>query len=82
MRIRRCPKGVAEGVLQGIYKYRAAEGGKATVQLFGSGPIFNEALRAQEILAEKFQIQGRRVERHQLQRTCAARLSTPSAGTA
>jgi pyruvate dehydrogenase E1 component len=50
------PEGVAEGVLKGIYKYRAAQGGKATVQLFGSGPIFNEALRAQELLAEKFQI--------------------------
>lgn len=52
------PDGVAEGVLKGIYKYRAAQGGKATVQLFGSGPIFNEALRAQELLAEKFQIQA------------------------
>jgi pyruvate dehydrogenase E1 component len=48
--------GVEEGVLRGIYKYRSAAGGKATVQLFGSGPILNEALRAQELLAEKFQI--------------------------
>ena len=30
--------------------------GEATVQLFGSGPILNEVLRAQEILAEKYQI--------------------------
>jgi pyruvate dehydrogenase E1 component len=52
------PEGVNEGILRGIYKYRAAQGGKATVQLFGSGPIFNEALRAQEILAEKFQIKA------------------------
>jgi pyruvate dehydrogenase E1 component len=50
------PEGVQEGVLKGIYRYRAADGGDATVQLFGSGPILNEALRAQEILAEKFQI--------------------------
>jgi pyruvate dehydrogenase E1 component len=49
-------EGVEEGVLRGIYKYRPADGGKATVQLFGSGPILNEALRAQELLAEKFQI--------------------------
>ena len=28
------------------------------MQLFGSGPILNEALRAQEILAEKFQIRA------------------------
>jgi pyruvate dehydrogenase E1 component len=48
--------GVEEGVLRGIYKYRPADGGKATVQLFGSGPILNEALRAQQLLAEKFQI--------------------------
>ena len=33
---------------------RPAENGKAQVQLFGSGPILNEALRAQEILAEKY----------------------------
>ena len=63
------PEGVAEGVLQGIYRYRAADGGKATVQLFGSGPIFNEALRAQEILADEVPDQGRRMERYQLQRT-------------
>ena len=54
------PEGAAEGILRGIYKIRAAESvgakGEATVQLFGSGPILNEALRAQEILAEKFQI--------------------------
>jgi len=48
------PKGAEEGILRGIYKYRAAASGKAAVQLFGSGPILNEALRAQEILAEKY----------------------------
>ena len=48
------PKGVEEGILRGIYKFRAAAKGDATVQLFGSGPILNEALRAQEILAEKY----------------------------
>jgi len=48
------PKGVEEGILRGIYKYRAASSGKAVVQLFGSGPILNEALRAQTILAEKY----------------------------
>jgi pyruvate dehydrogenase E1 component len=48
--------GVAEGILRGIYKFRPATNGPATVQLFGSGPILNEVLRAQEILVEKFQI--------------------------
>ena len=48
------PEGVAEGILKGIYRYRAAAEGKARVQLFGSGPILNEALRAQGMLAEKY----------------------------
>ncbi|MGA3190118.1 MAG: ADOP family duplicated permease, partial [Bryobacteraceae bacterium] len=50
------PEGVQEGILRGIYKFRAAGNGPATVQLFGSGPILNEVLRAQEMLAEKYQI--------------------------
>jgi len=50
------PEGVRDGILKGIYRYRAAEGGNARVQLFGSGPILNEALRAQKILAEKYQV--------------------------
>ena len=50
------PAGCQEGILKGIYKYRAAEGGPAVINLFGSGPIFNEALRAQQILAEKYQV--------------------------
>jgi pyruvate dehydrogenase E1 component len=45
-----------EGVLHGIYRFRVAEGGKAVVQLFGSGPILNEALKAQQILAEKYNV--------------------------
>ena len=43
-----------EGVLKGIYRYRAALKGKTKIHLFGSGPILNEALRAQQILAEKY----------------------------
>src|SRR5262245_25275654 len=38
----------------GMNGCKAAEGGKAVVQLFGSGPILNEALRAQQILGEKY----------------------------
>ena len=52
------PEGCQEGILRGIYKFKAAEGKKATVQLFGSGPILNEALRAQGILAEKYGVQA------------------------
>src|ERR1039457_103168 len=54
------PEGAAEGIRRGIYKFRAGTvkgaTGEATLQLFGSGPILNEVLRAQEILAEKYQI--------------------------
>ena len=43
-----------EGILRGIYRYRASEGAGALVQLFGSGPILNEASRAQHLLAERY----------------------------
>jgi pyruvate dehydrogenase E1 component len=52
------PKGCEEGILRGIYKFQQAASGKATVQLFGSGSILNEALRAQTILAEKYGVQS------------------------
>jgi pyruvate dehydrogenase E1 component len=48
------PEGVADGILKGIYRFKTAAEGPAKVQLFGSGPILNEALRAQSILAEKY----------------------------
>ena len=50
------PKDCREGILAGIYKFKGASKGKAAVQLFGSGPILNEALRAQTILAEKYNV--------------------------
>jgi pyruvate dehydrogenase E1 component len=49
------PEGCREGILRGIYKFKAASG-KAALQLFGSGAILNEALRAQGILAEKYSV--------------------------
>ncbi len=52
------PKGVEEGILRGIYKFQTAPGAKATAQLFGSGSILNEAVRAQGILAEKYGVQA------------------------
>jgi len=48
------PEGTREGILRGIYKFKEASNAKPTVQLFGSGPILNEALRAQSILATKY----------------------------
>jgi pyruvate dehydrogenase E1 component len=50
------PEGCEEGILKGIYRYQAAQGGKTAIQLFGSGPILREALRAQQILAEKYNV--------------------------
>jgi pyruvate dehydrogenase E1 component len=52
------PKGCEEGIVRGLYKFKDAPSGKAGVQLFGSGPILNEALRAQTILAEKYGVQA------------------------
>ncbi len=49
---------IREGILKGIYRYRPALNGTPQLQLFGSGPILNEALRAQEILNEKYGIQA------------------------
>lgn len=49
------PEGAQEGIIKGMYKVKPAAS-EATVQLFGSGPILNEVLRAQTILAEKYQV--------------------------
>jgi len=50
------PAGAREGILKGMYKFRAASNKKAKLraQLFGSGAILNETLHAQEILEQKF----------------------------
>jgi pyruvate dehydrogenase E1 component len=49
------PEGVQEGIVRGMYKYRPPlDGSKPRVNLLASGPILREALRAQELLAEKF----------------------------
>jgi pyruvate dehydrogenase E1 component len=51
------PEGLdAESVLRGLYRFQAALAGEPRVHLFGSGPILNEALRAQRILAEKYDV--------------------------
>ena len=51
------PKGLARAdILKGIYRLNAVSGGKAKVQLFGSGAILNEALRAQQILGDQFSV--------------------------
>jgi pyruvate dehydrogenase E1 component len=50
------PEGVEEGVLRGVYRYRTAEKGARRVQLLAAGPILHQAIRAQELLAEHFDV--------------------------
>jgi pyruvate dehydrogenase E1 component len=51
------PAGCEEGIIRGMYRVASAKAeGQQRVQLFGSGAILREALRAQQILAEKFHI--------------------------
>jgi pyruvate dehydrogenase E1 component len=50
------PKGAEEGILSGIYKFRASsnKSKKFKAHLFGSGTILNEAIKAQEILENDY----------------------------
>ncbi len=50
------PEGSREGILKGMYKFKDSENKEATLhaQLFGSGTILNEVLKAQEVLGEKY----------------------------
>ncbi|MBZ5540532.1 MAG: pyruvate dehydrogenase (acetyl-transferring), homodimeric type [Acidobacteriia bacterium] len=50
------PGDVREGILKGMYRFRASEkkNAKLRAQLFGSGAILREVLQAQELLEEKF----------------------------
>ena len=49
------PEGSDAGILKGLYKVSSAPAdGRPRVQLFGSGPILREALRARDLLAERF----------------------------
>ncbi len=51
------PEGAREGILRGMYRVRQAENpdAKLRAQLFGSGTILNEALKAQKLL-EKYDV--------------------------
>ena len=49
------PAGAEEGILKGLYKFKPGPAQpKVKAHLFGSGPIIRSALRAQEILAERY----------------------------
>ena len=49
------PEGAEVGILKGLYKFKPGpEPHTLKAHILGSGPIIREALRAQQILAEKF----------------------------
>ncbi|MFN0056527.1 MAG: pyruvate dehydrogenase (acetyl-transferring), homodimeric type [Planctomycetales bacterium] len=52
------PAGMEQGILKGMYRVasRDVPGSQARPQLLGSGPILNEVLKAQQILADDFHI--------------------------
>src|SRR5262249_31574903 len=51
------PADVDEGILRGLYLFRSAVAqAKQRAQIFGSGVILQQALRAQEILAERYDV--------------------------
>ena len=52
------PEGVTDGIIKGMYKYKASskKSSKNSAQLFGSGTILNEVLKAQEILKKDYNV--------------------------
>src|SRR5882724_11185501 len=51
------PDGVQDGVLKGLYRFKAGpDGKKHAAHILGSGPIIRSALKAQEILAERYEV--------------------------
>ncbi|MCF8079882.1 MAG: pyruvate dehydrogenase (acetyl-transferring), homodimeric type [Desulfobacterales bacterium] len=52
------PENVEEGILKGMYKFRPSANSRAKVKahLMGSGAILNEALEAQKILEEEYDV--------------------------
>ena len=51
------PAGVEQGILKGLYKFKPGPTGKKhQAQILGSGTILREALRAQQILADRYDV--------------------------
>jgi pyruvate dehydrogenase E1 component len=55
-RMPQSPPNTKEGILRGLYRYREGTAGKRRAQIFGSGSILLQALRAQEMLAERYDV--------------------------
>jgi pyruvate dehydrogenase E1 component len=51
------PAGAEEGIIKGLYKFQTGpKGPKHKAHIFGSGSIIQSALRAREILAERYDV--------------------------
>ncbi|MGB5847191.1 MAG: pyruvate dehydrogenase (acetyl-transferring), homodimeric type, partial [Ignavibacteriaceae bacterium] len=52
------PKGANDGILKGMYKFKSSskKNAKLKANLFGSGTIMNEVLKAQEILEQDYRV--------------------------
>ena len=52
------PKGAEEGIIKGMYKFKSSglKKADAKAQLFGSGTILNEVLKAQDILEKNYNV--------------------------
>jgi pyruvate dehydrogenase E1 component len=52
------PEGARDGILKGLYRFRASSlpKARARAQLLGSGAILTEVVKAQEILEEKYNV--------------------------
>ncbi|MSU63193.1 MAG: pyruvate dehydrogenase (acetyl-transferring), homodimeric type [Pedosphaera sp.] len=51
------PAGSEEGILKGLYKFKHGDTKKIhKAHVFGSGPLINSALKAQQILAERYNV--------------------------
>jgi len=49
-------KGIREGILKGMYKYRSSRNNDHNLNLLGSGTILNEVLKAADILKKEYNI--------------------------
>ena len=50
------PDGVDDAIIRGMYLFRPADGGSRRVQLLASGSILHQAIKAQPLLAERYDV--------------------------
>ncbi len=50
------PDGTEDGIIKGLYRLRQGGEGRERVQLFGSGSILPSVLKAQQLLADQFNV--------------------------